>query len=82
MFPADGVIRIKQAPPDFKGDKVKEMVDKHNCPILKQRVILKPKKLKLPATQNVLDDETFSDVFYDSDEDAKNAKTTDKKKAR
>jgi len=60
-----------------------EMVSKHNCPILKQRVILKPKKLKLPATQNILDDETFSDVFYDSDEDAKNnAKTADKKKAK
>ena len=59
------------------------MVNKHNCPIVKQRVILKPKKLKLPATQNILDDETFSDVFYDSDEEAKNAKTTtDKKKAK
>lgn len=74
LFPPDGVIRIKQAPPQIEGespDRVKDLVKMHNVPIKKQRVLLKPKKHKLPATVNILDEETFSDVIYDSDEEAK-----------
>ena len=39
-------------------------------------MLLKPKKPKLPTMVNVLDEETFSDVIYDSDKD----NTKDKKK--
>ena len=51
IFPSDGVIRIKQAPPKIDGDSTKhinDMLQKHKVPIKKQRVILKPKKPKLP----------------------------------
>lgn len=50
------------------------MLSKHNVPIRKQRVILKPKKVRLPLVVNFLDEETFSDVIYDSDKE-KNEKT-------
>ena len=38
IFPADGVIRIKKAPPAIAGespDKIKQMVQEHNAPITK-----------------------------------------------
>ena len=79
IFPSDGVIRIKQAPPKIEGDSdghINDMLLKHKVPIKKQRVLLKPKKHKLPNMVNVLDEETFSDVIYDSDKD----NTKDKKK--
>ena len=47
------------------------MLTKHKVPVKKQRVILKPKKLKLPVRVDLLDEETFSDVIYDSDKDNK-----------
>ena len=74
LFPADGIIRIKQAPPQIKGDspdQINDMLEKHKVPITKKRVLLKPKKHKLPVNINVLDEETFSDVIYDSDKDKK-----------
>lgn len=67
-------MRIKQAPPVLSSespDKVKDLVSKHNVPIKKQRVLLKPKKVKLPTAFNKLDDENFEDVLYDSDDDKK-----------
>ena len=72
IFPKGGVIKIKQAPPmnhDESQEHFKEMLTKHKVPVKKQRVILKPKKLKLPQRVDLLDEETFSDVIYDSDKD-------------
>ena len=74
IFPSDGVIRIRKKPPALKGEKSDEInkkLGKFKVPIMKQRVILKPKKLKLPANYNLLDEETFSDVMYDSENDKK-----------
>ena len=45
-------------------------------PIKKQRILIKPKKHKLPISVNILEEETFSDVIYDSDKD----NTKDKQK--
>ena len=51
------------------------MLQKHNVPVKKQRILIKPKKPKLPTTVNFLEEgETFSDVIYDSDKDDKNTK--------
>ena len=44
---------------------------KYNCPITKQRIILKPKKLRLPRSKDILEEENFSDVIYDSDGEPK-----------
>ena len=77
IFPSDGIIRIKKAPPSVNGEspeKIKKMLKDHNAPIEKQRVILKPKKHKLPIGYDILDEETFSDVLYDSDRDQKSPK--------
>ena len=52
-------------------EEFKEMLSKHKVPVKKQRVILKPKKLKLPERVDLLDEENFSDVIYDSDKDNK-----------
>ena len=85
IFPSDGVIRIKKAPEavaDDTPEKIQEMINKHNCPITKQRVILKPQKLKLPVAVDILDDENFSDVIYDSDAEKEKEKAKDKAKMK
>lgn len=81
IFPEDGVIRIKQSPPLISGEtkeQVEEILAKHNVPVKKQQIIIKPKKLKLPKTVDHLDEETFDDVMYDSDKDGKKKKTQKK----
>lgn len=52
---------------------------KHRCPIKKQRVILKPKKFKLPKTVDLLDEANFSDLVHDSDNEKKKAALVIKK---
>ena len=82
VFPADGVVRIKKAPDSVKGDSpelMQESMAKHKCPIQKQRVILKPSKFKLPKTADILEEENFSDVIYDSDNERKRAAHSSKK---
>mmetsp|Transcript_1817 Transcript_1817/g.2615 ORF Transcript_1817/g.2615 Transcript_1817/m.2615 type:complete len:91 (+) Transcript_1817:2980-3252(+) len=84
MFPPDGIIRIKKAPEtlaDDTPDRMQEMVAKHKCPIQKQHVILKPQKLRLPLAMDILDDENFSDVIYDSDNEKTKAKSKKKNKS-
>ena len=58
---------------------MKENMEKHKCPIQKQRVILKPKKFKLPKKVDVLEEENFSDVIYDSENEKKKAAEEAKK---
>ena len=74
VFPEDGVIRIKKAPEKVIGDSpelIKESMANFKCPIEKQRVLLKPKKFKLPKKADILEEENFSDVIYDSDNEKK-----------
>ena len=69
VFPPDGIIRIRKAPPMISGEQTSQMqaiISHYNCPILKKRVLLKPKKLRLPKPAENLGYESFSDVLYDS----------------
>ena len=52
---------------------------KQRCPIKKQLVILRPKKFKLPKKVDLLEEENFSDVIYDSDLEKKRAALVIKK---
>ena len=63
-FPVEGHFMVRQQVPvdQSEDDKLAMKYSKYQMPIVKQRILVKAQKVKLPKKNDSLGEDTFSDV--------------------